>query len=102
MTPDRCTHSFPDPYPQPISQIGDCRDCGITYQEAKEAAARSTRADQLCGQPHYDYPESVCAEPAGHYRRDRDSHAAQLVIGGRECGAVGWDEPTRQTPGGQP
>lgn len=32
--PDRCTHSFPDPYPQPIDQPGDCRTCGITYQEA--------------------------------------------------------------------
>lgn len=33
-----CTHSFPDPYPQPIDQPGDCRGCGITYQEAKDAA----------------------------------------------------------------
>lgn len=57
--------------------------------------------DQLCGLPHYDYPESTCAEPAGHYRRDRDSHAAPLVIDGRQCGAVAWDEPIR-TPGGQP
>lgn len=45
MTTDRCTHSFPDPYPQPLSQIGDCRHCGITYQEAK--AAMTTPADEL-------------------------------------------------------
>lgn len=57
---------------------------------------------QLCGLPHYDYPESVCAEPAGRYRRDRDSHAALLVIDGRQCGAVVWDEPIRPTTGGQP
>ena len=91
---DRCTHSFPDPHPQPIEQIGPCRDCGISYQEAKLQRA-------VCGLPHHDYPESVCAEPAGHYRRDRDSHAAPLVIGGRQCGVVVWDEPTRPT-GGQP
>lgn len=29
-----CHHSFPDPHPQPISQIGNCRSCGIAYQEA--------------------------------------------------------------------
>lgn len=47
MTTDRCTHSFPDPYPQPTSQIGDCRDCGISYQAAKDAAAMTTAADEL-------------------------------------------------------
>lgn len=57
---------------------------------------------QPCGLPHHDHPESTCAEPAGHYRRDRDSHAAPLVIDGRQCGAVVWDEPIRQTDGGQP
>lgn len=40
-----CTHSFPDPFPQPIDQIGDCRNCGITYQEAK--AAMTTPSDEL-------------------------------------------------------
>lgn len=35
---DRCNHSFPDPYPQPMDQPGDCRHCGITYQEAKRQA----------------------------------------------------------------
>lgn len=40
--PERCTHSFPDPYPQPIDQPGDCRGCGITYQAAKDAAAMTT------------------------------------------------------------
>lgn len=49
--------------------------------------------DDRCGLPHYDYPESTCTEPAGHYRRDRDPHAGPLIIDGRECGAVAWDEP---------
>lgn len=40
MSSPTCTHSFPDPFPQPISQIGDCRDCGISYEEAKDAARR--------------------------------------------------------------
>lgn len=45
----------------------------------------------LCGLPHYDYPESLCAEPAGHDEPERPSpHAAVLVIGGKECGAVAW------------
>lgn len=43
-----CTHSFPDPFPQPISQIGDCRGCGISYQEAREAhpLGADTEGDQ--------------------------------------------------------
>lgn len=48
-----------------------------------------------CGQPHYRHTESVCTEPAGHYRRDIDSHAGPLIIDGRRCGAVAWDEPER-------
>lgn len=54
--------------------------------------------DGLCGLPHYDYPESTCTQPAGHYRRDRDPHAAPLIIDGRECGAVAWDEPDTEKP----
>jgi len=30
-----CTHSFPDPYPQPMDQICDCRHCGTSYAEAR-------------------------------------------------------------------
>lgn len=53
-----------------------------------------TAADEiLCGIPHHQYPETVCAEPAGRYRRDRDSHAGRLVIDGRACGVAVWDEP---------
>ena len=50
-------------------------------------------SDNLCGVPHYTYPESTCTEPAGHYRRIYDPHAAPLIINGREVGAVAWDEP---------
>lgn len=85
----RCEHSFPDPFPQPMTQIGDCRDCGISYQEARQAA--------VCGLPHYQYTESTCTEPAGHYRRDVDPHAGPLIIDGQECGAVAWDEPEPAT-----
>jgi hypothetical protein len=49
----------------------------------------------LCGLPHYTYTESLCIEPAGHYRRDRDPHAGPLIIDGRECGGIAWDEPER-------
>lgn len=49
-----------------------------------------------CGAPHYDYPKSRCTEPPGHYRREWDCHAAPLIINGRECGAVAWDEPEEQ------
>jgi hypothetical protein len=45
--------------------------------------------DRLCGLPHYDYPESTCTDTAGH----TGPHAAPLIINGRECGAVAWDEP---------
>ena len=53
MSTAGCTHSFPDPHPDPIEQIGNCRGCGISYQEAKaamttveelRAAARTLRA----------------------------------------------------------
>jgi hypothetical protein len=58
--------------------------------------------DQLCGQPHYDHPESTCAEPAGHYRPGSAPHAGPLVIDGRQGGAAAWDELARPTAGGQP
>jgi hypothetical protein len=47
----------------------------------------------LCGLPHYTWPETVCTEPAGHYRPDVDPHAAPLIIDGRHCGGCAWDEP---------
>lgn len=51
-----------------------------------------------CGTPHYSYPESLCTEPAGHYVRERDPHAAPLIIDGRECGGLAWDEPEHHMP----
>ncbi|GGW98948.1 hypothetical protein [Streptomyces chartreusis] len=44
MTTPACTHSFPDPYPQPVDQIGNCRNCGTSYRDAKAAA---TPAEEL-------------------------------------------------------
>lgn len=51
-TPD-CLHSFPDPYPQPIDQPGDCRTCGISYQEAKDAAMTNP-SEELRADPEPD------------------------------------------------
>ncbi|WP_108990416.1 hypothetical protein [Streptomyces coelicoflavus] len=59
-------------------------------REAREDAARAAR---VCGAPHHLYPETLCTEPAGHYVRDRDSHAGPLIISGRERGGAAWDEP---------
>lgn len=89
MTATRCTHSFPDPYPQPITQHVACRHCGTTYQQAKTEA-------ELCGVPHHQHPETLCTQPASHYQRDRDPHAGQLIINGRVCGVAVWDEPEEQ------
>lgn len=50
----------------------------------------------LCGSPHHQHPETLCTHPAGHYRRERDPHAGQLIIDGRVCGSAVWDEPDRQ------
>lgn len=50
----------------------------------------------LCGTPHYRYPETLCTEPAGHYRTDRDPHAGPLIINSREIGGAAWDEPKEQ------
>lgn len=49
--------------------------------------------EPICGTRHHDYPQTVCTEPPGHYRRDRDPHAGLLVIDGQECGGAAWDEP---------
>lgn len=35
-----CTHSFPDPYPQPPDPPGPCRHCGTTYQQARQETQR--------------------------------------------------------------
>lgn len=48
--PARCAHSFPDPYPQPLDQIGNCRHCGTTYQDAKRQTD-SRNPDQGGEQP---------------------------------------------------
>ncbi|MDX3575948.1 hypothetical protein [Streptomyces sp. FL07-04A] len=50
----------------------------------------------LCGLPHYTYTESICTEPAGHYQWREDPHAGPLIIDGRECGGLAWDEPEEQ------
>jgi hypothetical protein len=47
----------------------------------------------LCGLPHYDYPETVYTEPAGHYQPITDPHAGPLIIDGRHVGGAAWDEP---------
>ncbi|HLU97778.1 MAG TPA: hypothetical protein VKZ89_13140 [Thermobifida alba] len=54
---------------------------------------------QLCGASHHRYSETLCTEPAGHYRPERDPHAGPLIIDGRERGGAAWDEPkdTRMT-----
>ncbi|MBZ6250538.1 hypothetical protein KVH27_19420 [Streptomyces olivaceus] len=51
----------------------------------------------LCGAPHHDHPDTLCTQPAGHYRRDRDPHGGPLIIDGRERGSAAWDEP-QETP----
>ncbi|MCM8552265.1 hypothetical protein [Streptomyces sp. STCH 565 A] len=51
----------------------------------------------LCGAPHHDHPDTLCTQPADHYRRDRDPHGGPLIIDGRECGGAAWDEP-QETP----
>ncbi|MEU4051305.1 hypothetical protein AB0F09_19160 [Streptomyces olivaceus] len=50
----------------------------------------------LCGAPHHDHPETLCTQPARHYRRDRDPHGGPLIIDGRERGSAAWDEPQEQ------
>jgi hypothetical protein len=44
------------------------------------------RAMHRCGLPHYEYPESTCAETAGH----TGVHAAALIIDGQHRGSVSW------------
>lgn len=92
--PTHCHHSFPDPYPQPLTQIGNCRHCGTTYQKAK----RQRQAQPgLCGAPHHQHPETLCTQPAGHYQPDRDPHAGPLILDGRIIGGAAWDEPRDTT-----
>lgn len=55
-----------------------------------------TATQPLCSTPHHQHPETLCTEPAGHYVRDRDSHAGQLILNGQVCGVAVWDEPEEQ------
>lgn len=52
-----------------------------------------TATQPQCGQPHYQYIETLCTQPAGHYRRSGDPHGGPLIIDGRVCGGAAWDEP---------
>jgi hypothetical protein len=52
----------------------------------------------LCGLPHYTWPETVCTEPAGHYRPNTDPHGGPLIIDGRHRGGCAWDEPDTGGP----
>lgn len=74
------------PYPCPTGRLAGAEDCEPPHMRAAQATDR-------CGARHHRYPDTVCTEGAGHYRRDRDSHAGPLVIGGQERGAAVWDEP---------
>lgn len=55
-----------------------------------------------CGARHYQYPDTVCTEPAGHYQRTVDPHAGPLVIDGRERGGAAWDEPAAVSAAARP
>jgi len=59
-------------------------------------------ATQLCGTPHHRHPETLCTEPAGHYRRNTDPHAGPLILDGRACGGAAWDEPKETLLSDQP
>jgi hypothetical protein len=37
---DPCTHSFPVTPPHSLDHPGQCRHCGITYQQARQEAQR--------------------------------------------------------------
>lgn len=66
---------------------------GVSASYEREAREDTAHAARVCGVPHHLYPETLCTEPAGHYVRDRDSHAGPLIISGRERGGAAWDEP---------
>lgn len=82
-----------------------CSPYGIAAEYAQRLHARLDAAhtpepavpdeSAPCGLPHYDYPESRCAEPVGRHQQDEGGiiHAAELVIDGRYCGAVAWNDP---------
>ncbi|GAA3590768.1 hypothetical protein [Streptomyces osmaniensis] len=37
-TAPSCNHSFPDPFPDSLNHIGNCRRCDISYQDARRQA----------------------------------------------------------------
>lgn len=51
-------------------------------------------SSRLCRLPHYDHPETICTEPAGHYQPLINPHAGPLIINGRHSGGAAWDSPT--------
>ncbi|MFE2073683.1 hypothetical protein [Streptomyces misionensis] len=95
--------SLPDGY-DAWFELAECHDDGIdtgpgivvrrrAAVEESHVVADDSDDPKQCGAAHHHYPETVCTEPPGHYRRDVDPHAGPLVIGGRERGGAAWDEP---------
>jgi len=46
-----CQHSFPEPYPHPMDQVGDCRHCEVSYTDARRgydgpSVAEAAEADR--------------------------------------------------------
>ncbi|MFD5848363.1 hypothetical protein [Streptomyces chartreusis] len=53
LTP--CDHRFPDPFPDSLDHIGNCRRCDVSYQEAK---AQRLAAE---GQPEIEHRDDCSA-----------------------------------------
>lgn len=59
-----CDHSFPDPFPDSLDRIGNCRHCDVSYQAAKAQRL----ADE--GQPEIEHRDDCSA--CRHTGADRD------------------------------
>jgi hypothetical protein len=85
---------------QPARPAHACRNClGV---DPDTCLANQDRPGTECGARHYQHPDTVCTEPGGHYQRATDPHAGPLILDGRECGRVAWDEPAVEAQPAQP
>lgn len=53
-----CNHSFPDPHPHPMDQIGDCRHCGVSYAEARRGYDGPSVAEAAAVDRNWDVEKS--------------------------------------------
>lgn len=86
------THDLPGIHWDPADEPDDWDD------RLDDPRLHDLRGQGLTATQLHTIQDTVCTEPAGHYRRETDPHAGPLIVGGRQIGGAAWDEPTGEQP----